>query len=673
MDTKERQFNNMPTIKQQSLSPYTAMILLNIVTLHLVCTLRIASEPSSFMMSSNPWGVNFESTSAPGFALERVELLSNEMWEITARLSTHESAAYTKNEDDTTRFPVIFMGSPEMLLPTQNRDIESFLSAYTSPDNSLRPWLLEGRVEDVRNYESATSSEYFLQGFFSYDDIPRHSASQFSSIPSERTEAKFNEIHPFIEGTSLVQISIPHIAVQMLSRAELSGAHNILVGVALMSTIKTNEGLSKNPSQNQIYSGVVKLLDITKTPVIRSFTAFTSTSFTFLSHTAMQIIETQIDNMWSYILIITFGLEQGFTSPHVDTTQGYFTISTSIANSDASDWKQVSCPKPLQSLDGCALDILPKNASFCTVEIVASGPDTPSVYRIRMKLGEYKSAPTIADRTFIRMPVHATDGDGMKSVSFMNLQVHLLSSSIRCGAVIVREPSLTNPADGDTFHKTDPIVMTVFSGITLVPMTQDKTGAPLIATIDSYPTTLSTVSNLHARSILDSLVTVSLIGYDDAFALSRNIYMVDLISVHIRDEALHDTMNSLVRTGLAYTIDFESKRITITPQFDSLCKVKSEVCAQRVLIRNGDLLEPSHTHADISVEEDTKWLNAMFMDVDTSKEIADTFISNVYKKLEPDQVIRRVVWVDSSYEWTELSTKSSTKEHMLLFASYNVR
>jgi hypothetical protein len=252
----------------------------------------------------------------------------------------------------------------------------------------------------------------------------------------------------------------------------------------------------------------------------------------------------------------------------------------------------------------------------------------------------------------------------------MNVKTRLLSSSIRCGAAIVREPSLTDPLDGDSVLFTDPVVMQVYSGTTLIPMTHDTTGAPLITSTESYPTTLSSVSNLHARSILDSLVTIALIGYDRAFPLSRRVFMVDLISIHVRDESLHGVLNSLVRTGSAYSVDFTTKRLTISPAFDLLCDEDSDICQRRFLMRNGDLLEPTHAHTDMSMVEDTEWLNELFDDVTTSTTIADTFVKNVYKTLEPNNLYRRIVWVDSTYAWP-VSKKDSSKDYMLLFASFN--
>ena len=632
--------------------------------LSVVFSLSVSSSPASFVQSGNPWGVVFEEISASGFALERVELLTNQMWEITARLSVTESSAYVEQATSTERTPVIFLGPPELEIPSANINTRGFLASSALISKFLRPWLIENRVSQVPFFDESFPN-HFIRGPFSYVDIPTNSPTRNFATPSETTSVDIVEKHPSIDGCSLVRITIPHSAVTILAPVDNdSGTRDILVGVALLSP--------SHPTRDHIYSGKVRLLDFRSTPLVRSFTALTSTRYTFLTHTSMQILETQIDSVWSYVAVITFGLETGVSSPQIDTTKAFFAVSPSVAKSDASNWKPMRCPSETPaSLSGCATDIFPTNASFCVTETILTGDDdTRPVYRIRVQLGTYESQPETSDSVFIRMLVEGADDAGSKVFSFMNVRTRLLSSSIRCGAVIVREPSLTDPLDGDSVLFTDPVVMQVYSGTTLVPMTHDTTGAPLITSAESSPTTLSSVSNLHARSILDSLVTIALIGYDKAFPMSRRVFMVDLISIHVRDESLHGVLNSLVRTGSAYSVDFTTKRLTTSPTFDSLCDEDSDICQRRFLMRNGELLEPNHAHTDMSMVEDTEWLNELFGDVTTSTSIADAFVKNVYKTLEPNNLYRRIVWVDSTYAWP-VSKQDSSKDYMLLLASFN--
>jgi len=626
-------------------------------------SLSVTVPPASLLLSGNPWGVTFEEIRSTGFALERVELLPNQMWEITGRLTIHESAVYTTEATAVDRVPVIFLAPPGVVIPTESRNVQAFLSSSRSSVQTLKPWILQGRKDELTLFKSS-HKYHFIVGNFSYSEIPTNTLNTATVMPSATTSASLIEKHPSIDGTSMVRITIPHTAVKILSPADDSSeTRDIVVGVALLSRT--------DMTQDHIYSGVVRLLDFKNTPIIRSFTALTSTRYTFLTHTAMQVVETQINKVWTYVAVITFGFETGVISPYIDTSKGFFAVATSISRGDASAWKPIQCPSaPLESLNGCAMDIFPANASFCTTETIVIGEDIPPVYRIRVQLGQYASQPEPSDNVFIRMLVEGVDDGGSKIQSFMNVQTRLIASSIRCGALIVREPSVTDPVDEDTYSGTDPVVMSVYSGTTLTPMTQDKTGAPLVQSTEAYPTTISSVSNLHARSILDSLVTITLIGYDYAFQLSRKVFMVDLISVHVCDESLYNVLNSMVRTGVAYSVDFTTKRLTISPEFDLLCNDGSEVCARRVLISDSVLLQPSHAHIDMSLTEDIEWLNMLFDDVTTSTTIAETFGRNVYKTINPNSIYRRVVWVDSTYTWPA-SSKGPYKDRMLLIASFN--
>jgi hypothetical protein len=658
----------MPARKEHIVA--TCLLIINTMSLHTASSLSVTTSPESFVLGGNPWGVTFEETIATGFALERVELLPNQIWEITARLSIYDTVAYTDTKTSTTRVPVIFIAPPGSVIPIVNDKVRSFLKSNVSPHYENAPWILEERVYDLDDFTHAPPYR-FLTGNFSYSDIPSKQTIRDTLItPEVTTRVSLTVQHPLIDDVSMVRITIPHTAVKLLSpEFGDSKSMDIIVGVALLSPTAFDTSLDR------IYSGVVRLSDIIHTPIVRSFTAVTSTRYTFVTQTTVQIVETLLDNVWNYVAVITFGLQDGVTSPIFDLSRSFFAIATSISTSDASMWKPIRCPSaPIPYLNGCAMDIFPLNAPFCTVETIVVAVDTPLVYRIRVQLGEYASKPSPSDNIFIRMLVEGLDNDFSKTQSFMNIQTRLLASSIRCGAIIVREPSSTDPIAGENYLNTDPVKMSTYSGITLVPMTQDGRDAPLIESTIAYPITLSSVSNLHARSIIDSLVTIALIGIDAAFPplSTQKVVMVDLVSVHVRDDAVYDILNSMVRTGVAYSVNFITKQLTTSEEFKLVCTANPDVCAQRMLIRNGVLLQPDHAHMDTSITVDTEWIDTLFNDYETDKNIASTFTKNVYNAIKPNTIYRRMVWVDSTYTWPPTKFEA-LKDRVLILASFNVK
>jgi hypothetical protein len=664
----------MPAPRLHTLLGCIVLTVIGTARLPLVSALSTtASQPTSSVMVGNPWGVTFEETIAPGFALERVELLGGGVWQVTARLSVHEKAVYSDEAVVASRTPMLFISPPiGTVVPREGSSVREWIrtgrdiyTGYTSP----LPWVLPA-ARPMHNFVTTfTPSNPFvyMQGSFN----PSHSATPESKGLFVTPTAEHIAQHPTVGGASLVRITIPNEVFTALS-SEVNNTRSLLIGVALMSHIA--------PSLDHIFSGLVRVHDMRHTPVIRSFTALTSTRYTFFTHTTLQVIETQpaTGGVWHYIGVVTFGLEEGISAPAVVATEGFFLIDASIASLSTSGpgWKPVQCPSaPIQHPAGCATDLMAANAStsFCTVERIAVYGTATPVYRTRLQLGVYTARPRTIDNLFLRMLVEAVDRDGSQTQSFMNVQTPLLASSVRCGAVLVREPSLREPVNNDTYLTTDPVVMSIYSGTRLVPMTQETTGAPLIESSLAYPVIASSVANLHARGILDSIVTIALLGYDDYFLpiLGRKVAMVDLISIHVRrDDNLYAVLDSQVRTGVGYTVDFTDKHITTSTLFDSLCSRDPTNCARRELMRGGRVLLPEHVHEDTTMAEDVVWTNKLFNEDGVDALVAKTFIENTYAALSPN-MHRRLVWVDSTYQWD--ARQDLQRDHMLLIASYDVQ
>jgi hypothetical protein len=332
-------------------------------------------------------------------------------------------------------------------------------------------------------------------------------------------------------------------------------------------------------------------------------------------------------------------------------------------------------------------DLISPNSSFCEIETIWVNPETKTevvAYRMRLQLSDYNKRPLATDRLFLRVLIRAFDVDNNPIVGFMNVQTALIASSIRCGSAVV-----VLPAEVKAIAK-DPVRLALYSGIALLPMQEDSTGAPLLDSSIRHPFTTSTPSNLRARSIIDGVITITLLAEENVFSPLdlRSVMMVDLISIHVRDDDLHEKLQSLVRTGEAYTtnesfttsdaidpqtgeIESTYKRIMTSTVFDTACGGMPDHCARRNLMRAGTVLLPQHVRVAVSVKEDTVWFKELFEDDTASPVIAETFTQNAYNVFAPTDRYRRVVWVANTYEWPN-TPQAGLQDHTLLLASFDI-
>lgn len=219
----------------------------------------------------------------------------------------------------------------------------------------------------------------------------------------------------------------------------------------------------------------------------------------------------------------------------------------------------------------------------------------------------------------------------------------------------------------------DGVKLALYTGTTLVPLQQTTNSKPLLpdATLDPY--VASTASNLRARSILDSLVTTSLIG-DDALMptiMFRFITFVDILTVHVRDKSLYESLLLLTNGGIAYSVNSYDKRITLSETFSTECAVQPTQCAIRELMRSGNVKLPAYVHVARTIEDDVIWAYDLFRDEATSPKIAQTFVENVYQVMLPNSQYRRVAWIATQYEWDN-TEQADIQDNTLIFASFKV-
>jgi hypothetical protein len=197
--------------------------------------------------------------------------------------------------------------------------------------------------------------------------------------------------------------------------------------------------------------------------------------------------------------------------------------------------------------------------------------------------------------------------------------------------------------------------------------------APPIASTSSYALVVSTASNLRARSILDNVITVALIGDDSVFKLPslQQINIVDMISIHIRDAGVYQTLQASIRVGSAFSVGELDKYITTSESFDTTCASLPDHCARRELIRAGVVLLPAYTRVATNLADDTTWFNTLFNDATTSDLIAETFTQDAYKVFQPNMMYRRLAWVSTTYQWPS-NTQIGLEDQTMILASYGV-
>jgi hypothetical protein len=621
----------------------------------------VVTPPTSLLFLGNPWGVAFEETVACGFALERVELLPGRAWQVSARVSCTNSSFLDSPEHTA----VLFIAPSWITIPTESVQVRTFL---LSPN----AWLPVGAAASIEQLPaSAPSTKEFLTGEFDYQSLPRYNTSLagFDFVDTPTTRASIAQ-HPTIPHMDLIHINTTHEVFTSLSSTNTStdseNSIMLTVGVAFLDI--TNDNSNAN---DHIYSGRVGVPDLGIVTLGRSFTVVTSQRYSFIESTDVQVVETYSETGgWGYTAIVTLRLEDGVTAPRLEPTESIFAVAPSIAATDASMWNTVHCPDVQQSdiPTGCATDLIRVNSSFCQIETVWRDPLTTTdstTYRFRVKLAQYNEEPHPLDLLFLRLRVHAVD---IKTdldtdiYAFMNLNTPLLANTIRCGATVVRQPD-----------SRDGVRLELYTGSNLTPLKQGNSNIPLTPTATTVPLIASTASNLRARGIIDSIITIALTGADELFPpLSiRRVTMVDLISIHVRDESLHTTLNNLVHTGAAYSVRFTDKHITTSLGFEHTCATLPDHCARRELMRGGVVLLPAYVHVATSLVEDTTWLTRLFNDEAASPLIAETFTRNVYTAFQPNARYRRVAWVASTYEWSAIQ-QEGLKDHTILLASFTV-
>jgi hypothetical protein len=617
--------------------------------------LDVVVPPQAHIVAGNPWGIHFEETIAPGFALERVELLPARIWSVTARVSTVVRAAYTSNEPVETSTSVLFLAGPGVKIPTDSALVRHFLSAV---DTWLPTNATASALQNPSDYALASD---LMIGDFDLQTLPTNETLTVSSSVTT---------HPTIPGVDLVRVVIPHgvfLALQNSSNGTAPRS-SITLGVA---HLHANAGIG-NPV-DQIHSGVVWVENPEHDLLSRSFSALTSQKYSFISQTNLQIFETFGSNSagWAYTAVLTLRFEDGVSNPVFEKEDSVFTIGPSVATRDAVDWSSGTCPETHQmnSLSGCATDLIDSNSSFCKIEPIWLDPVTQTeiiAYRMRVQLSEYTQQPLATDRLFLRFRISALDVEDKPIYSFMNVQTPLLASSIRCGASVVQRQT-TDPM-------LDPVRLSLYSGVSLTPMQKDIGGvAPPIASTSSYALVVSTASNLRVRSILDNVITVALIGDDSVFKLPslQQINIVDMISIHIRDAGVYQTLQASIRVGSAFSVGELDKYITTSESFDTTCASLPDHCARRELIRAGVVLLPAYTRVATNLADDTTWFNTLFNDATTSDLIAETFTQDAYKVFQPNMMYRRLAWVSTTYQWPS-NTQIGLEDHTMILASYGV-
>jgi hypothetical protein len=623
----------------------------------------IILPPSSLVVQGNPWGSTFHEIIAPGFSLERVELLTGSTWQITARISilqteAHIAVGYT---------PVLFISPPRVSIPSERSLVRSFI---LDTDVWLTVSATPPMNPDSHQWPTTDTIDSFdlVYGVFSYQQIPGRSSLSnetqgfLDNTPNVSTSMR---THPTIADVWELQIQIPHIVFTVFHTGNLNVSTRALtVGLAYLH--------SEDHNHDHLHTGIVRVDEPENlSGLTRSFTAITSQRYSFIHQPGLQIFETFHAGSWMYTAVVTFALKDGVTLPQLESNSNdssVFGIAPSITASNVDTWHPLGCLNVSITPTGCASDLTDTSIPFCSVQpIWKDSTETEIIaYRIKIHITTDGKQPTAVDNLFLRLLVHAVEASKDTTHTFINIQTPLLASSIRCGGVVLQEQTLL---DGST---DDSVQLTLYAGTTLVPLNQN-TATPLLPDATFSPLVSSTASNLRARSILDSIVTISLIGEDATFATPsvQSIEFSDILTVHVRDQTLYDNLLLLTTGGTAYAVNSNDKIISISTAFSTACAALPTHCAIRELMRSQNVLLPSYVHVASSIQDDTIWANKLFTDEATSPTIAQTFIENVYGVMALNQRYRRVAWVATQYEWTN-TEQVDIQDHTLIFASFTV-
>jgi hypothetical protein len=628
---------------------------------------NIMLPPSSLVIQGNPWGVTFQEIISPGFALERVELLAGPIWQVTARMSILQTEAYVAGGHT----PVLFVSPHWVEIPSERSLVRPFiLSPYVWLPIAATPPIVPGATTWPAT--STIDTMDMVIGEFDYERLPGRvslSNETQASLVNTPNVASSGGTHATIAQVYQLQIQIPHVVFTALQHTadQNSSTRALTVGVAYLH--------SEDHTYDHLHSGIVRVDEPDNlSGFARSFTAITSQRYSFMQQPTIQIFETVYEDSWTYIGVVTFAIEDGVTLPQIERNESVLAITPSITTSDESSWHTIACPNEIVTPTGCASDIADEAIPFCSIQPIWKDPTKTDIiaYRIKFLVPTHGKQPSVVDNLFIRLLVHAVETSqdlqnqpaSTSTHSFMNIQVPFIASVIRCGGVVVREKT---PSTDET------IQLAIYTGTTLVPLIHNANSAPLLPEATATPLVASTASNFRARSILDSLLTTSLIGEDATFQLPslKIIVFVDILTVHVRDTHLYETLLALSNGGSAYSVRSVDQHITLSAPFTEACSAQPNNCAVRELIRNQVVLLPAYVHVVSSIGDDVKWTNELFRDDATSPQIAQTFVENVYRVILPNQQYRRAAWVSTPYEWTD-TNQAGTQDNTLIFTSFTV-
>jgi hypothetical protein len=635
----------------------------------------IITPASSLVIQGNPWGITFKEIVASGFALERVELLTESIWQVTARISSLQTEAYVAGGYT----PVLFISPQSAAIPSERSLVRPFI---LSGDVWLTIPATPPTIQSATHWPETTTIDTLdlVIGEFDYERLPGInllSNTSYASLVSTPRVYTSILVHPTIAGVHELQVHIPHVVFTAFHGTENQNVSTraLTLGIAYIH--------SEDHNYDHLHSGIVRVDEPDNfSGFTRSFTAVTSQRYSFIQQPTVQVFETLDANSWIYIGVITFTLEDGVTMPQLERNSSVFGITPSITASDATTWHAIGCPTATDAPTGCASDLTDTDTPFCSVQPIWKDLTTKTdiiAYRIKIQISTHGKQPTTVDNLFLRLLVHANETSESfasdllplptpphSTHSFINLQTPLLASSIRCGGVVVQEQAITSSTE-------DSVQLALYTGTTLVPIQQTTNSAPLIPTATIASLVASTASNFRARSILDSLVTTSLLGDDATFALPslQLIKFVDVLTVHVRNMDLYETLMLLSNGGAAYSVNSDDKRITISETFSTACAAQPTQCAIRELMRTQTVLIPSYIHVASSISADVTWINELFRDQATSPQIAQTFVEDVYQVMKPNGRYRNVAWIATTYEWTN-TEQAGVQDHTLIFASFKI-
>ena len=609
----------------------------------------------------NPWNIPFDTVYANGFSLQNVELLRDNMWAIKGLATLPRDAGI-----------VFFFTSPHQVFKINN---------FTN--DQIRPFLTTEATLFVSNNDELDSSS--IDEFIQLTANTRtHNFTGMINTSEIQMSVKMEE---GVNADESTHVAVVNIVLRNFNFT--SSFHDFSIGAAFLH--------STNKKLDSIHIGTVRIFDPENKRLTNSITAVTENNLHFVENFAFKLL--QITPGQNY-LILQLLLRDDFYLPIVQTSASYFFVGSPAANLSAS-WSPLCGVEILEEfadVDAKVCSSTPVDLSLPLCKLVSIDSNTstmesipmtvPITYNMILPIPFMLDTVSETDWLFLKLALHATQKHVSPTIETQqvymdwNFKIPLKQSLTPCVNELLIETANMN---------LDPEVkMSLFKGAGLTPL---SSFVAFVSASTTQVTDFLSIADIRATSVLENMQILSLIGHDKIFqppALDALVF-VDITLIHVRNNELYDQIQKLMQLGLAYSV--ENQRVKISSELATLCSDES-VCVIDPVLTNqnaANYLEPYNQNPDtlklITSEKsrlysiqselalnldvkDVEWVNNFIQDASANPAIAQNFVKLIQINFQPNSRHRRVVLVDTRYDWPTLLTEQTHR--IITLASYKI-